>query len=86
MLDSLDWLFDTVALVFWMLILATLIITFVWLGSLPGEIARKRGHPQAAAITPLGWVGLLCFVFWPIALVWAFVQSPGAAAPPKKEA
>ncbi len=79
MLDSLDWLFDTVALVFWLLILATSIIVFVWLGSLPGSIAQKRHHPQADAITALGWVGLLFVILWPIALTWAFVRSPGTA-------
>jgi hypothetical protein len=85
MLDSLDWLFDGVALVFWGLILATLVIGFVWLGSLPGDVARKRNHPQADAVTALGWVGLIFVVFWPVAFAWAFVRSPGAA-PATKEA
>jgi hypothetical protein len=78
-LDSLDWLFDAVALVFWGLILATLVIGFVWLGSLPGDIARKRNHPQADAVTALGWVSLLFVVFWPVAFAWAFIRDPGAA-------
>ena len=85
MLDNLDWLLDSVSLVFLLLILAILIVLFVWLGSLPGAIARKRNHPQADAVTALGWVGLLFIFLWPIALVWAFVRSPGAA-PAGKEA
>jgi hypothetical protein len=85
MLDSLDWLFDTVALVFLFLILATLNVAFVWLGSLPGNIAGKRAHPQADAVSALGWLGLLFVILWPIALAWAFVRSPIAAAPPAKE-
>ncbi|HEY1378695.1 MAG TPA: DUF3302 domain-containing protein [Gemmataceae bacterium] len=85
MLDNLDWLFDAVALIFLLLILATLIVGFVWLGSLPGSIAQKRHHPQADAVTALGWVGLLFVFLWPIALAWAFVRSPGAAAPVGKE-
>jgi hypothetical protein len=84
MLDGLDGLFDAVALLFWVIILATLIILFVWLGSLPGDIATRRHHPQAAAITALGWIGLLFFFLWPIALVWAFTQPAATAAGPAK--
>jgi hypothetical protein len=79
MLDNLDWLFDIVALVFLLVILAALVIGLVLLGSLPGDIARKRGHPQADAITTLGWVGLLFIVLWPIAFAWAFTRPSGRA-------
>ncbi len=41
------------------------------LGSLPGDIARSRGHPQADAINICGWMGIITIVLWPIALVWA---------------
>lgn len=41
------------------------------LGSLPGDIARSRGHPQADAISICGWMGIITIVLWPIALVWA---------------
>jgi Protein of unknown function (DUF3302) len=41
------------------------------LGSLPGAIARSRGHPQADAINICGWMGIITFVLWPLALVWA---------------
>jgi hypothetical protein len=80
MLDSLDWLFDTIALVFLGLILTILVVGFVWLGALPGDIARKRNHPQADAVTALGWVGLLFVILWPVAFAWAFVCSPGTPA------
>jgi hypothetical protein len=86
MLDNLDWLFDAVALIFLLLILATLIVGFVWLGSLPGSIAQKRHHPQADAVTALGWVGLLFVVLWPVALTWAFVPWPARPATAGKEA
>ncbi len=85
MLDSLDGLFDAVALMFWGLTLTTAIVAFALLGSLTGDIARKRNHPQADAVTALGWVGLLFVFLWPVALTWAFIRSPGAA-PPAKEA
>jgi hypothetical protein len=41
------------------------------LGDLPGRIANSRNHPHAAAISVLGWLGLLVFVLWPIGMVWA---------------
>jgi uncharacterized membrane protein len=45
-------------------------------GSLPGEIARRRNHPWATAVSVAGWIGLLTAVFWPLALVWAFLPLP----------
>jgi hypothetical protein len=47
------------------------------LGGLPGRVAAARGHPQAAAISVCGWLGLLTFVLWPIALVWAYAVPVG---------
>ncbi len=45
------------------------------LGALPGQIAKKRGHPQADAINVAGWVGLLTLgLLWPLALIWAFTR------------
>ena len=48
-----------------------------WLGKLPGETAHARGHPQAAAITVCGWLGLLFLPLWPIAMVWAYLIPAG---------
>ncbi len=43
---------------------------------MPGNIARKRGHPQADAINVLGWIGVITLgLAWPIALVWAYTRS-----------
>ena len=41
------------------------------LGGLPGRVARSRGHQRAAVISACGWLGLLVFVLWPIAFLWA---------------
>ncbi len=79
MFDSLDWLFSAMALVFLVLILVTLIVVFVWLGSLPGAIATGRGHRHAEAVTACGWLGLITGILWPIALVWAFMDQPGGS-------
>src|SRR5262245_22973129 len=47
------------------------------LGSLPGRIARALGHPRATAISVCGWLGLLVFVLWPLALLWAHKPPKG---------
>ena len=39
---------------------------------MPGDIARKRNHPQAQAISVLSWVGLITGIGWFIALIWAY--------------
>jgi hypothetical protein len=51
----------------------------ILLGAAPGHFARKRGHPYADAVTVAGWVGVVFIMFWPFALVWAFVDWPKAA-------
>jgi hypothetical protein len=39
---------------------------------LPGRIAIARNHPQADAVTAMGWLGFLGVVPWVYALIWAF--------------
>jgi hypothetical protein len=48
----------------------------VALGSLPGKIARKRGHPWPDAVNVASWIGLATGVFWPIAFIWAYLPVP----------
>ena len=62
-------------IVFAILFLA-IVAAIVYLGSLPGNIARRRNHPQADAITAASWSGLaLAGTGWPIAFVWAFLRQ-----------
>ena len=57
------------------LVVAAVVIWFL-LAMLPGQIAKKRNHPQAEAINVGGWLGaLLGGLFWPIVLVWAFSKT-----------
>jgi Protein of unknown function (DUF3302) len=84
-MDSSFGILDAFAfLVFAILILVGVIIV-VSLGRLPGQLARKWGHPQAPAINALSWIGIATGgVLWPIAFVWAFTKpivgkSPTAA-------
>ena len=50
--------FDIIAFVAFAVTLVVLVVIVVTLGSLPTQIAQKRGHPHAAAITIASWVGL----------------------------
>jgi uncharacterized membrane protein len=69
--------------IFALVVIAVLISVVIWLvvllGNLPGEIARKRNHPQAEAITALGWIGLITMgISWFVAIVWAYYKQDAA--------
>jgi hypothetical protein len=70
---------DIFALVVMAVLVAAVILLVVKLAPLPGKIAKDRGHPQADAITVLGWIGVVTLgLAWPLALVWAYMRSPEA--------
>jgi uncharacterized protein DUF3302 len=70
-------IFDIMAFIVFGVLLVAAVIVIVELGSLPGKIARDRGHPQAAAVNVAGWLGLATMgILWPLALIWAFWKSP----------
>ncbi len=70
---------DIFALVVIALLLGVVIWLVVLLGNMPGEIARKRNHPQAQAITALGWIGLITMgIGWFVAIVWAYYKPDAA--------
>ncbi len=69
-----------------LVVLAMIIaVIYIELGGMPGKVARERGHPQADAISLLGWVGLLLGVApWLFAMVWARMRPlsvPTAVTP-----
>jgi len=73
--------FDIIAFVVFGVLIVAAVVTVVWLGQLPGRIAQKRGHPQAAAITAASWVGLATGgVLWLIAFIWAFLTPVSVIA------
>jgi hypothetical protein len=79
--------FDIFAFGVFGVLLVAAVVILVSLGSLPGQIAEKRGHPQAAAINVASWLGLATGgVLWLLALIWAFLKPPAAGpllgAPP----
>jgi hypothetical protein len=68
---------DIFAWIVLLILVASGIAIFFIAGSLPGRIAKSRGHPWAQAVTVAGWVTLICgFALWPIALIWAYVDIP----------
>jgi hypothetical protein len=73
--------FDIMAFVAFAILLAAVVIIVVTLGSLPGQIAQKRCHPQAAAINVASWLGIATGgLLWPLALIWAFLK-PSSVVP-----
>lgn len=82
-------LLDIFAFVVFAVLLGLVVIIAVTLGSLPGKIARQRGHPQAAAINVASWVGVATLgLLWPLALIWAFLKPmavPAGSAATGKE-
>jgi hypothetical protein len=54
-----------------LVILVALRAAIIVILGLPGRIAIARNHPQADAVTTLGWLGFLGVVPWVYALIWA---------------
>jgi prepilin signal peptidase PulO-like enzyme (type II secretory pathway) len=72
---------DVFAIFVFVVLIAIVVAVFVALGMLPGHVARKRGHPWAEAVSIGGWVTLIFgFVFWPLVMIWAYVDSPAVPA------
>jgi hypothetical protein len=72
---------DIFAWIVFVLLIAIIIAVFVALGMMPGHIAKKRGHPWAEAVAVGGWVTLIFgFVFWPLVMIWAYVDVPARKA------
>jgi hypothetical protein len=65
--------FMTIAII--LFVVASLVAIVLWLASLPGKIARQRGHAQADAVNVAGWLSLLTLLTtWPLALIWAYFR------------
>jgi hypothetical protein len=70
---------DYVALFVIVFMICGVAAVIVALGSLPGKIARKRGHPWADAVNVASWIGLATGIFWPIAFIWAYLPVPSVS-------
>ena len=79
-MDSTFGILDAFAFVVFAVLIAVAVIIFVSLGKLPGQLARKWGHPQASAVNVAGWIGMATGgLLWPLALIWAFIMPPGSS-------
>lgn len=67
------------ALIVIFLLVIMVAVVIVVLGTLPGKIARKRGHPHPQAVDAASWIGLATGIFWPLAFIWAFLPIPAGA-------
>lgn len=67
-LDVWDWITFATLLLFGVVVICLI----VFIGGLPGRIAVSRKHPEAEAVTVMGWAGFLAVVPWIQAFIWAF--------------
>jgi hypothetical protein len=66
---------DAMTLVIILIVVATTVAFMLWLASVPGKVARQRGHAQADAVSVAGWLSILTlFTTWPLALIWAYFR------------
>jgi len=66
---------DYFAFIVLIVLIAVVIAAWIMLAMMPGQIARKRNHPQADAINVMGWWGAITMgVLAPIAWVWAYTK------------
>jgi hypothetical protein len=77
--------FDYIAFAIFAVLIVTAVVLIVLIGQIPGRVARFRGHPQAAAITAAGWLGVATGgLLWPLALIWAFLKPVSFVSKPEE--
>ena len=68
---------DVFAWIVLLILVASAVAMIFIAGSLPGHIAKTRGHPQEQAVRMAGWITLfLALPLWPVVLIWAYVDWP----------
>ena len=77
---------DIFALLVLLVLAAAVVGIWVILGMLPGNIARKRNHPQAEAINVCGWWGVITLgILLPLAFIWAYTKPDELTGPVEPE-
>jgi hypothetical protein len=72
---------DAFAFVVFAVLIFVAVFVVVGLGKLPGQLARKWEHPQAAAINAMSWIGIATGgLLWPVAFIWAFTNPFGGGS------
>ena len=68
------------ALIILVVLLVAIVAAVVILGMMPGQIAKRRNHPQAEAISVCGWWGVATMgILLPLAFIWAYTNAKGRA-------
>lgn len=62
-----------ISLVFLLVFALAILGVIVLMAALPGQIARRRHHRYADAVSIAGWFGLPTGVIWVLAMVWAHI-------------
>ncbi len=61
-------------------------VIVVYLGTLPGKIAKGRNHPQTEAINVASWLGIITAgLLWPFSLIWAYYRPQEQSATASSE-
>src|SRR5271167_2725925 len=81
-MDASFGVLDAFAFVVFAILISVAVVIVVMLGKLPGQLARKWDHPQAAAINATSWIGIATGgLLWPVAFIWAFTKPFGTKSP-----
>ncbi len=68
-------LFEYIALGILLVGLSLVFYTFIYIHDIPYEQAKKRNHPQAAAIHTACWLSLFTLhAIWPLVFLWAIAK------------
>lgn len=69
--------YDYVAFSAMAIVFVAIIWLVIFLGDLPANIAKERGHSQVAAVRAMSWFGLLFTggILWILAIVWSYFDS-----------
>ena len=65
---------DVFSLFVLVVIIGLLVYLILLLAWFPGHVARQRHSPWAEAINVAGWIGILLFPIWMLALIAAFIR------------
>lgn len=80
-MDASFGVLDAFAFVVFAILISVAVVIVVMLGQLPGQLARKWDHPQAAAINATSWIGIATGgLLWPVAFIWAFINPHASLA------
>ena len=78
---------DFFALIVLLVLVGAAVAAWVFLGMMPGKIARERRHPQADAISVCGWWGVITMgILLPLAFIWAYTNPHASQSEQEGEA